>query len=249
MLTEHDSSRGGEDEVLPPFLLETTEFVRTPGPGPRRLDAIVDLINRRRPPSELLALFGLIGALLILYTQRPGLDTEVVDPLSASPAPSTITIPERSTSSSSVAVFFGDPADLGANADQSSSVRTLPTPTTVPTTGATRPPTTTETTTTTVETTTTTVETTTSAEETTTTAPETTTTAAPQPVPLGDCVIGLRNNTSVYDAPNTDNRLGRIPRGEYRAVARFGGWYQIAVGPATGWVEGNQVRDTKGDCG
>ncbi|MEL7158280.1 MAG: hypothetical protein AAFN30_17010, partial [Actinomycetota bacterium] len=98
MLTERESSGGGEEEVLPPFLLETTEFVRPPAPRPSRVDGILDTLQRRRPPFELLALFGLVGALVVLYLQRPGGEAEPTDPLAASPPAASVVVGEPSTS-------------------------------------------------------------------------------------------------------------------------------------------------------
>lgn len=248
VLTERDLTEGGGADEAPPFLLETTEFVRPPAEGlrigPSRVESLIETVQQQRPPYELLALLGLVGALVLLFVFRPAGENEVGDPLSDAAPSSAVTDPNAPSTSD------GELGNLAAV--PGAQVQTLPLPSTSEATPETRRTTTTAATTTTSESTT---SSSVDDEESTTTTEQPTTTEPPTTVggvqPLGNCVVETRNNTAVYAIPNDDddNLLGRIGRDEYQAVARQDNWFLLQLGDVQGWIKQGRIRDTSGNCG
>ncbi|MEM9133797.1 MAG: hypothetical protein AAF962_10065 [Actinomycetota bacterium] len=248
MLTERDLTEGGGADEAPPFLLETTEFVRPPAEGlrpagPSRVESLIETVQQQRPPYELMALLGLVGALVLLFLFRPSGDTEVADPLSAAGTSSAVTDPNAPSTGD------GELGNLAAV--PGAQVQTLPLPSTSEQTPETLRTTTTVATTTTSESTTSSSlddESTTSTEQPTTTEPPTTVGGVQ---PLGNCVVETRNNTEVYAIPDDDddNLLGRVGRGSFPAVARQDNWFLLQFDDVQGWIKRGRIRDASGDCG
>ncbi|MEM8924776.1 MAG: hypothetical protein AAGD35_14835 [Actinomycetota bacterium] len=243
MLPDHERARRSEDDGLaPPFLLETTEFVR-PRVEPSALDGVRRLVDTSRPPYGVLAAIGVAGLLAILYLNRPTPEPEV-DPFAASEAPSTIVVSSADSGASGTPTGQRELNDLLATPSPGGVSPTLTVP--LPTTETTEAPSTTVAETTAPP----------STDPPTTPSTEQPTTAPTEPpiVRLADCWVETRGNTAIFAGPAEDpGPIGRIGREYYLAIAATsnadGNWLFLQDVNAQGWIKRGRVRDFDGDCG